>query len=193
MSRLAGIRNLFALLACVACAQACDGSAGSRGVVGIDPADTLRVERDLAAPAQTDSLVYHASSPSGEYRTVITVQYRNVTAERISFPHCKGDFAYGLQQRVDSAWVDAWAPDLPMCLSFEPIAVDPGATIALRFAVYSGRQGSNLYPQFYGNRWPPGIYRIDIGAARHGYDASDPVSGRPVPVEARVSNAFVLR
>lgn len=185
-------RSLVAILASLTVLPACAGD-GSRAVVGVDPADTLRVERDAAAPAQTDSLAYRASTAAGEFRTGITVQYRNVTAERISFPHCNGAFWYGLQKRVDGAWVDAWSPDLPMCLSFEPIAVEPGATVTLRFGVYSGPKGSNFSSQFLANRWPPGVYRIDIAAARHGFDAPTSTFGRQVPVDARVSNAFVLR
>jgi hypothetical protein len=153
--------------------------------------------QNAAAPApqeaaiRTDQPSYVLERRPSGWEVEIGFEYTNRTDRTISLLNCRGAFGFELQKWEGGAWVTAWVPALPLCLS-PPIEIAPGATFPRTLAIFAGHPESNVHPQFRVDD-PEGSYRIVVTSAFWDYDHDGPPWGTPVPLEHRASNTFELR
>lgn len=148
------------------------------------------VERDPAPLLQTDALTYTLARNELGYRARIPWTFRNETGAPVYLENCDGDVRPLLEMDRDGMWFPAWEPYRDACQS-APVVVPPGATYADTLALFGAPPGSNVMPVFV---FPEiqGVYRMVWTQA---YATFDTLAGRPgelLPLEQRVSNAFVL-
>lgn len=147
--------------------------------------------REEAAPLQTDRLEYEVRRADGQLSVAIPFTYRNETGRTVYVVNCKRQVPPSLEKYVGGEWVHAWSPVVLDCLG-PPIVIEPGATYADSLRVMAWKQGGNAYPQFEVAE-VEGIYRLVWGPLVHDYDDRRQGFGEPVPLEERVSNAFLLK
>jgi hypothetical protein len=156
------------------------------------PPDHGNAPLPVEAPLQTDRLVYQLQRDSGGHvRVEIPFTYHNTTGETVYLVNCRGAVPPSLEKWQAGQWVVAWTPVLLMCLS-HPIVIESDVVYSDTLRVSAARQGSNEYPQF---EVPDleGTYRLVWPMPVHEYDFDNPPSGRPLPLESRISNNFELR
>jgi hypothetical protein len=146
------------------------------------------IERDLRAPVQTDSLVYHLTKTAQMYSARIPFEYRNGTGDAIAIVNCHGGLNIGLEKRVAGTWQPFYWPILLECLS-PPITIARGALYTNTASIYGALPGSNIFPAF---ATPDlnGEYRLVWSGLVHNYDDGKRNFGDPVgPLP---SNPFLL-
>jgi len=143
------------------------------------------------APIVTDRASYTLQRGSHGWQGEIAFEYSNATDRTISILNCNGSFALRLEKLEAGAWVSAWGPAIPSCLS-PPIEIAPGDGYATTISVFGGFRNSNHYPQFQVDEID-GTYRLVIESAYWNYDHNGPPWGEQVPLEHRVSHTFEIR
>jgi hypothetical protein len=148
------------------------------------------MERDPFPLLQTDSLAYAWVETEVGYRTSLSYTFRNETGGDVVLANCDGDLRPRLEVRRDGNWFFAWEPFGRSCIS-PPVVLAPGAVHVDSLTVVGALPGSNVLPAFV---FPEveGVYRLVWFRAYAEYDAGPPEVGSPLPLEQRISNAFVL-
>ncbi len=178
--RISSVRSL--------CLAAILAAACARSELSTQPSDAAFSERfDFV----TDSMSYTLQRGSVGFEGRIRVAYTNRTSETSYIVNCNGATSLVLQKRVGDAWVTAWAPVIPLCLS-QPITTAAGAHQSMNVVVFGGFRGSNFFPQFsVADAEIPGTYRIVWRDLLSSYQDKLPF-GTPLAEEHRVSNTFTL-
>jgi hypothetical protein len=159
--------------------SACDPS----GVLGPGP-------NSGGAPVEMSASRYILTTTEVGWRGELGFTFHNVTDRTISLLNCRGGFGLRLEKWDDGRWIPAWHPVLLGCLS-PPIEIGPEESHEHTLHLFSGRPGSNHYPQFSVDPID-GIYRLVILEAFWDYDHDGPPWGEPPPLEARVSDRFEI-
>lgn len=143
------------------------------------------VERDLSAPAQTESLRYTLEAEAGWLQAEIPHVYTNPTGHPVEIVNCNAVIVTTLEKHHAGAWVEAWHPVVSLCSSAD-IAIEPGAAYQDTLRLAAGFQGTNNGTKFH---FKPitGVYRLRWD--RVYWDSDSEVQ---IPTEDRVSNPFVL-
>jgi hypothetical protein len=144
------------------------------------------VPRDLTSAIQTDSQLVHMRYRAPIYETIAPMHITmfNPRPDTSYIENCGGATGVGLEKQVGGAWVYAWSPAVPACLS-PRILIPPNGHYEMPFAIYGATRSSNFSPKF-GVDDVPGVYRLVWSQI---YDAR---TGALVPVEQRRSNAFAI-
>jgi hypothetical protein len=151
----------------------------------------LDIERDTAAPIQTDRLEYRLLRTTLGVETEIGYELTNATAGPIYIVNCNGSTEVRLEKQVHGEWVHAWGKSVPDCLG-PPIVLEPGEVTERTLSVFGGDPGCRCAPQFaFEDR--ERTYRLVLIEVRDAFDEETLSFGAPVPLDARVSNPFRLR
>ncbi len=150
--------------------------------------EPLGLEREGAAPIQTDALRYVLEQTPSELATVIVYTFRNPTARTAYVGTCTGRWSPELQKEIDGEWVHAWSTAEFACLG-PPIVIPPRASYTDVVWVSDCYPRENCGPKFaveevegvYRLVWPVlGSYSEDLG------------SGELLPLDQRISNRFLI-
>lgn len=148
------------------------------------------VSRDPGPLLQTEALSYELTEDDVGYRARIPYTFRNETGGPVYLVNCEGDVRPLLEMDRNGIWFPAWEPFGTGCQS-PPVIVPEGGTYGDTLALRGARPGSNVMPAFV---FPDveGVYRMVWFQAYAAYDTVSGEPGEPLPLEQRVSNAFVL-
>lgn len=148
------------------------------------------VSRDPTALLQTDTLAYLLAEDEIGYRTRIPFTFRNETGGPVYLANCEGDVRPLLEMDRNGIWFPAWEPYRAECRS-RPVVIAEGGTYGDTLALRGARPDSNVMPAFV---FPDveGVYRMVWFQAYATYDTITGQPGELLPLEQRVSNAFVL-
>lgn len=147
---------------------------------------------NLTAPIQTNSPFYQIQRTRRGYAVSIPLVYTNKTGKRIYIPTRDGTYPPVLEKWVKGAWVTAYAQVVVMYKGL-PIVINPGEEYQYVFEIEAARTGSNAGPQFEVAEIP-GSYRL-VWTWTYSIwppDFAKPRAEREPPLEARVSNTFVI-
>ena len=133
---------------------------------------------------QTDSPEYRLQPYGAGWRVQIPYTFTNRTGRTVYLANCNGGFGLHLDRDDNGTWRTAWSPVLLLCLS-PPIVIGRHARFTDTLCVQGARPGTDVRPEFDLDD-PSGTYRIV-------WDAAYSSSGPDIPLEARISNRFVLR
>lgn len=145
------------------------------------------LERDAEAFVQTSELEYTLRETEGGegLEAEIPFRYDNRSAAPICMDHCNGAYGIGL---VDESGETVWSAIVPLCLSPDPITIEPGETFRDTLHLFHGLEANRL-PKIEGG--PEGVYRIDVASASRSA-SGDGCGGESVPEDERRSNLFRL-
>lgn len=148
------------------------------------------VSRDPGPLLQTDTLAYRLTEDDVGYRTRIPFTFRNETGGPVYLANCEGDVRPLLEMDRGGIWFPAWEPYRTGCQS-PPVIVPEGGTYRDTLSLRGARPESNVMPAFV---FPDveGVYRMVWFQAYATYDTVTGEPGALLPLEQRVSNAFVL-
>jgi hypothetical protein len=180
----------LAVAAALFMAPGCEPSPTS-GEKDAVPRDTVAgVVRDTMPLVQTQELRYEIT-PNGWGRgATIPFAYRNISADTFYIVNCSGAIALSIEKLDSAGWKHVWSPIIQLCLS-PPVTIAPGA-VYNGVANFSGVPfGSNAYPQLPAGDLD-GTYRLRLANVVLHYDSRRQGFGDQVPVEKRVSNAFLI-
>lgn len=141
------------------------------------------------APIRTDRSEYAVTRDAVGWHTRIIWTFTNPTDQTVSVVGCRRTTPPKLQKWDGLEWVDAWYPVVLLCLG-EPVHVAASATYTDTLDFFAGFPGSKVYPQLEVDALA-GTYRM-VWFPLLNYD-QDNVTGDPLPLEQRVSNAFEMR
>ena len=116
--------------------------------------------------------------------------FTNDTGMTVYIVNCQGRFDLLLERWIGGAWVTAWSPFNPQCLS-APIVIEPGTTFQDTVSIVSGCPALVYTPELDCSS-PDGTYRILWVDALPSYQDHLPF-GPQIPLPYRVSNSFELR
>ncbi len=100
------------------------------------------------------------------------------------------DLGMELQKKTGGTWAHAWASITNLCLS-DPVWIAPGATYTDTMRIFGGRPGGATAPRLEVER-VAGEYRLVWQQLRRPRGGAAYPEGDTLPLEARVSNPFVL-
>lgn len=148
------------------------------------------VERDPTPLLQTDEVAYALIEDETGFRTAIAYRYRNETGGPVYLSPCDGAVRPLLEMDRGGIWFPAWEPFVTGCEG-EPVLVQPGAAYGDTLLVRGAPPDSNLLPVFV---FPEieGVYRLVLPRAYASHAEATSADGELLPLEQRVSNAFVL-
>ena len=152
----------------------------------------LSPDDGVVPPIRTDALEYRLEVWNEDWlATEISYTFENRTGGPVYIPNCRGDFHLTLHRHHRGNWeTTAWGNTVNGCLS-PPIVIDAGETFSDTLRVAGGLPGTNAGPTW--DQWDPsGTYRIVWPQALSSYEDEHP-HGPTIPLEHRVSNAFVLQ
>lgn len=141
-------------------------------------------------PIRTDRSRYTIRETEERFEVEIPFSYTNRTGETVYVINCRGIAPPTLEKWEDGAWIRAWSPAVPLCLS-PPIEIAPGQTYTNTLQVVAGRPGTNVAPTFEVEDID-GTYRLVWHGLVHDYDQDRQGFGEPLPLDERVSNTFQL-
>jgi hypothetical protein len=121
----------------------------------------------------------------------IPFSYTNTTGETVYVVNCNEFVPPMLEKQEGDMWVPAWGAAVPDCLD-PPIVIQPGETYGDTLSIFSAHADRNMVPIFEVED-VEGIYRLVWPDVVYNYDMNRPGFGDPLPVQARISNRFVLR
>ena len=142
------------------------------------------------APIQTDATGYQLEAGSTGYAATIAFLFTNPRQAPVYVVNCGGTAPPALEKFVDGAWVRAWSPIVPLCLS-PPIVIAAGEDYHGRLQLFAGYPTSNVYPQF-DTPQISGEYRLVWSGVLTSYDDRVYPFGEQLPLEQRVSDPFTL-
>jgi hypothetical protein len=172
-------------LALVAAVAACSDVAELLGIRSED-----RAPRTEMPALRTDAFAYTLHASAGGVEGKIAFTFTNPARHAVHIVHCNRVMSLHLEKRVGNAWVTAWTPVVPMCLS-EPIVLQPGQVYHDTVHVFGGYPASNFYPKFTVAD-VPGEYRLVWDAVLKSFNPRGASFGEPLPLAQRTSNAFTL-
>jgi hypothetical protein len=184
-------RSTAILACCAAVLIACESPVAAWLETDIhrDAALGVEIRRDVTAPVQTDSLVYHLTRDGRvSFGVPIGFAYRNDTGRDISIINCHGGLNISLEKWVDGEWQRFWVPVLLLCLS-PPIEIRAGSVYRNVMRFYGALPGNNISPAFR-DADLNGVYRFSWAGLVHGYN--DRVRGFGQSVGPLHSNPFLL-
>jgi hypothetical protein len=160
------------------------------------------IARDGGAPIHTDQPRYAAGRAPGGVDFTIPFTYRNRSADPVFVVHCsygarvgnrtvtRVDLSMSLQKKSGERWQPAWEGITTLCLS-DPVWIAPGATYTDTMRIFGGKPGGSYAPRLEVER-VAGEYRLVWHQLRTARPGAAYPEGDTLPLDARVSNAFVL-